>query len=92
MASAFLPSLPAMFTVWPATATLTPVGMGHRVLSDTRHDWLRISFEPGLEHLTEDFAADIGGAGPRIRHDAARRRQDGNPETAKTFGRSLILE
>src|ERR1700677_339669 len=36
---------------------------------------------PALEHRAENFAADIGVAGIVVRHDALRRRDDGDTET-----------
>src|SRR5579883_3243820 len=47
---------------------------GDRVLADARHHITS-------EDAAEDFAADIGRARLVIRHDAARRRQDGDAET-----------
>src|SRR5690348_11236180 len=46
---------------------------GYGVFADARH--LVTS-----EYAAEDFAADIGGAGLVVRHDAARRRQDGDAQ------------
>src|SRR5208282_2726738 len=50
------------------------LGDGHWIAADARHDFL-------LKHAADDLTADIGGASLVVRHDAARRRQNGNAET-----------
>ena len=54
--------------------TVTPAGTGTGYLP-TR------DMTVTLEHATEDFAANIGGARFRIAEHAARRGQDGDTET-----------
>src|SRR5665213_2090846 len=47
---------------------------GDRILADARHD-------ATSEDAAQDLAADIGGAGLVVRHDAARRRENGDAES-----------
>src|SRR5277367_6009599 len=74
-----VPSLPLAVTVWPATSMLTPCGMTTGCLP-TR------DMAVSSEYAAENLAADIGGAGLVVRHDAARRRQDGDAETVVDAG------
>src|SRR5690242_4212742 len=68
-----VPSLPFAVSVCPATSTVTPCGMGTGYLP------MRDMGLPS-EDAAQDLAADIGGAGLVVRHDAARRRQDGDAQ------------
>src|SRR5215813_12386976 len=67
------PSLPLAESRRPASCTVTPVGTVTGFLP-TR-DIVESSINPA-----KDLAADVGGAGLVVRHDAARRRQDRNPQ------------
>src|ERR1700676_3425610 len=76
--SVSVPSLPLAVTVWPATSTVTPCGIGTGCLP-TR--------DMGTsEYAAEDLAADIGGAGLVVRHDASGRRQDRDAEPVVDAG------
>src|SRR6185437_4899527 len=68
-----VPSLPLAVSVWPATSTVTPCGMatGYLPMRDMGST---------SEDAAQDLAADIGGAGLVVRHDAARRRQDSDTQ------------
>src|SRR5689334_3664642 len=62
---------PFTVTVWPSMVTVTPLGTA-------------TAFFPIRDILVdpaEHFAAHVGLAGRRVRHDALRRRQDRDPET-----------
>src|SRR5271170_2584087 len=67
---------PFTFTVRPSSVAVTPFGSGI-ILFPIRD----IACVP-LEHLTEDFAADILFAGGTVRHHALRRRDDGKAQSA----------
>src|SRR5262245_6407775 len=68
------PNLPLAESRRPASCTVTPAGTVTGFLP-TR-DIVESSINPA-----EDLAADVGGTGLVVRHDAARRRQDRNPQT-----------
>src|SRR5215472_11726901 len=67
-----VPSLPLAVSVWPAMSTVTPCGMVTGCLP-TRD-------MAASEYAAEDLAADIGGAGLVVRHDAPGRRQNRDAE------------
>src|SRR4030095_9249272 len=67
------PSLPLADSLAPLIWMVTPAGIATGDLP-TR-DMVRSSID-----ATQDLAADVGGPGLVVRHDAARRRQDGDPE------------
>ena len=68
------PFLPLAVRRPPGDLDIDAVRHRYRIFADTRHDLAL------LEHLTEDFAADIGVARLGVRHHAPRRRQDGDAE------------
>src|SRR6266481_1069971 len=76
-----VPSLPLAVTVWPAMSTLTPLGTGTGFLPIRDISYPNYANARRLEYAAENFTADIGGARLVVRHDAARRRQDGDAET-----------
>src|SRR6185312_595568 len=67
-----VPSLPLVVTMPPATSTVTPCGMEIGTLPMRDMD--------ASENAAENLAADIGGAGFVVGHDAPRRRQDRDAE------------
>src|SRR5882724_7081052 len=76
-----VPSLPLAVTVWPAMSTLTPLGTGTGFLPIRDISHPNYANSRRLEYAAENFTADIGGARLVVRHDATRRRQDGDAET-----------
>src|SRR5579883_1728743 len=66
---------PFTATVWPLTSAETPLGIAMGFLP------MRDISQFSLEHLAENFAADVLRAGGRVRHDAFRRRYDRDAET-----------
>src|SRR6187200_1729849 len=64
-----VPFGPLTSIVCPETVAVTPPG------SSTGFFPIR-DILPSSEHGAEDLAADIGGAGLRVGHDALRRRDD----------------
>src|SRR5665213_1092709 len=76
---------PLTETVWPLTFAVTPFGTATDFLPirdiATRSSSPKTSSPNHLEHAAEHLAADVLIAGLGIRHDALRRRQDGDAET-----------